>query len=193
MSEKLGSLKAIFNIAADWYKKLNPKGNKQFLAFNPFSTDVKRRWTKAGWVDLIIGLQQRDITPIMMVAPNEVSKAEDYIAELGVESVLVQSHSPTQLAAIMKYIKFAVGPESGFVHLALAANSPHVIAFYNVLPPKATFPIDDPKHFAVIQDIPCAPCYLYKAKDVCPHDVLCMKSLSAKTVLDFIDLSVDSP
>jgi ADP-heptose:LPS heptosyltransferase len=122
----------------------------------------------------------------MMVAPNEINQAEAYNAELGVDGVLVQTHTPTQLCAIMQYVKFAVGPESGFIHLALAANSPHVIAFYNVLPPKATFPVDDPKHLAIIEDVPCAPCYLYKAKDHCPHNVKCMQALPAKKVLNFI-------
>ncbi len=172
--------------AAEWNKQYNPNNDKQFLAFNPFSTDEKRRWTKAGWAELMVGLKQQNITAIMMVAPNEINQAEAYNAELGVDGVLVQTHTPTQLCAIMQYVKFAVGPESGFIHLALAANSPHVIAFYNVLPPKATFPVDDPKHLAIIEDVPCAPCYLYKAKDHCPHNVKCMQALPAKKVLNFI-------
>lgn len=174
--------------ARSWASSNNPKGNKTFLAFNPFSTDEKRRWTEQGWRDLLRGLPERNITPVMFVAPNETEAGKAFVESLGFPDIHVETHSPVKTAAILQTVKYAVGPESGFVHMALAANKPHVIAFYNVLPPRATFPIYDSRHLAILkQDLACAPCYLYKAKDVCPNGLRCMKDITALEVLNFID------
>lgn len=173
--------------ARSWVAINNPQGNKTFLAFNPFSTDVKRRWTDQGWRDLLRALLQRGITPIMFVAPNEVEAGKTYVKNLGLDEINVETHQPTQTAAILQNVKFAVGPESGFIHMALAVNKPHVIAFYNVLPAKATFP--NVKHHVALsaESLNCCPCYLYKAKDICPNDLACMKQLSFERVLEAID------
>jgi ADP-heptose:LPS heptosyltransferase len=172
-------------LAQQWF---NSKNGQRLLAFNAFSTDPKRRWTDDGWIAFLTGVKARNILPIMMVAPNEVDEAKALLAAWGHEDIPVESHSVSQTAAIMQRVDFVVGPESGFVHLGLAANHPHVVAFYNVLPPVATFPIDDEYHQAIILDeLVCCPCYLYKRKDQCWNDLKCMKQLSADRVLQAVD------
>lgn len=106
----------------------------------------------------------------------------------GVPDIDVQSHSVTQTAAILSYVDFVVGPDSGFIHMALAVNKPHVIGLFNVVPPISCFPVHDSRHIAIIEDtLDCCPCYLYKAKDVCPNELKCMTSLKAEKVLAAID------
>jgi ADP-heptose:LPS heptosyltransferase len=172
-------------LAQQWF---NSKNGQRLLAFNAFSTDPKRRWTDDGWMAFLTGVKERNILPIMMVAPNEVDEGKSLLREWAHADISVESHAVSTTAAIMQHIDFVVGPESGFVHLGLAANHPHVLAFYNVLPPAATFPINDKHHNAIILDeLVCCPCYLYKRKDQCWNDLKCMKQLSADRVLQAVD------
>lgn len=172
--------------ARKWLNSFQHTGRK-ILAFNPFSTDPKRRWTDQGWSELLMGLKEHHITPVMMVAPNEMEQAKDLLNQWHVEGIAVESHAVMYTAAILEQVDYVIGPESGFVHMALAVNKPHVIAFFNVLPPQSTFPIADQHHKALIEEsVACAPCYLYKFKDVCPYGIECMKQLSSTRVLGVI-------
>jgi len=171
----------------DWSETNKPNGTKIF-AFNPFSTDPKRRWTDEGWQQLLQGLKAIGVKPIMMVAPNEVEGSKKLLMEWQQEDIPVQSHSVTNTAAVLEHVDFVMGPESGFIHMALATSKAHVIALFNVLPPKSTFPVHDKRHMGLIRDeLPCAPCYLYKFKDQCPNDLVCMKQIGAQQVLDAIN------
>ena len=172
--------------AENWNKENRQLGKKIFL-FNPFSTDPKRRWTNQGWTKLLQALQELNVLPIMMVAPNEVVEAKKLLKTWSQESIAVQSYSVTKTAAILAQVDIVMGPESGFVHLALGANKPNVVAIFNVLPVRSTFPVGDARHIGLIKnDLSCAPCYLYRSRDVCPYDLRCMKELGADTVLDAI-------
>ena len=170
--------------ALDWFKNYS---QQKLLAFNPFSTDPKRRWTDSGWQTLLDSLIPLNIRPIMLVAPNEVELAKDLLNSWHHQTnITVESHSVTNTAAILEYFDYVVGPESGFAHVALAVNKPHVIALFNVLPPKSTFPPDE-RHIGLIEDtLPCCPCYLYKFKDICPNGLVCMKQLGAERVISTI-------
>lgn len=160
----------------------------KILAFNPFSTDPKRRWTDKGWQELLNGLVEYDVKPVMLVAPNEVEQARELLGRWKLNCIVpVESHKVTHTVAILEKVKYVMGPESGFIHMALSVNGPHVIALFNVLPPVSTFPVEDIRHKALIEEsVPCAPCYLYKFKDVCPHNIECMKQLSSERVLNVI-------
>jgi len=170
----------------NWAREWKPNGEKIF-AFNPFSTDPKRRWTNEGWIELLSGLKTLTVKPIMMVAPNEVEDSKVLLNQWQMDDIPVQTHSVTNTAGVLEHVDFVMGPESGFIHMALAAKKPHVMALFNVLPPKSTFPVHDKRHLGLIRDeLPCAPCYLYKFKDECPNDLVCMKQISAQQVLDAI-------
>jgi len=172
--------------AKSWFES-NSTGQKIF-AFNPFSTDSKRRWTDSGWKETLTHIIARGIKPVMLVGKNEVGQGEQLLDAWGVSGIDVQSHSVTQTAAILNYVDFVVGPDSGFIHMALAVNKPHVIGLFNVVPPISSFPIHDSRHIAIIEDtLDCCPCYFYKAKDVCPNELKCMTSLKAEKVLAAID------
>lgn len=172
--------------AKSWFES-NSAGQKIF-AFNPFSTDPKRRWTDSGWKETLTQIIARGIKPVMLVGKNEVEQGKQLLDAWGFPDIDVQSHSVTQTAAILNYVDFVVGPDSGFIHMALAVNKPHVIGLFNVVPPISCFPIHDSRHIAIIEDtLDCCPCYLYKAKDVCPNELKCMTSLKAEKVLAAID------
>ncbi|GKT12661.1 MAG: heptosyltransferase II [Thiomicrorhabdus sp.] len=169
--------------ADNWAEKHNIAQNK-ILAFNPYSTDPKRRWTDEGWIALLAGVRTLGIKPVMMVAPNEVDGAKALLEVWEISDIDVETHSVTNTAAIFERVNYVIGPESGFIHMALAVKKPHVIAFFNILPPVSTFPVDDPHHSALVEEsLDCYPCYLYKFKDQCPNDLKCMSQLKAERVL----------
>jgi len=170
-----------------WKERAHCKNNK-LLGFNPFSTDPKRRWKDEHWKNFLIGLKSYQVEPVMLVAPNEVEKGKKLIAEWRLDGLAVEGHSVVNTLAMLEFFDYVVGVDSGFVHMALAVNKPHVIAFFNVLPPKSTFPIDNKNHKALIaENVLCAPCYLYKFKDVCPNKIVCMKELQPEMVLEVIN------
>lgn len=166
----------------------NKTDDFKILVFNPFSTDPKRRWTDEAWKSLLQDIKPLGVKPIMMVAPNEIEGAKKLLEQWEVSWVPIQAHSVTNAVAIMEYVDFVVGPESGFIHMALATKKPHVIALFNVLPPKSTFPVHDKRHLGLINDsLPCCPCYLYKFKDQCPNDLVCMTEITSQQVLGAIE------
>jgi len=172
--------------ADKWQDSYNSEQSK-VLVFNPFSTDPKRRWTDEGWKELLKGVKSLGIKPFMLVAPNESEDSLKLVAQWGHEDILVQSHQVTNTAAIMDKADFVIGPESGFIHLALGLSKPHVLALFNVLPPRSTFPVKNLNHLAFIKDdLPCCPCYLYKFKDQCPNDIVCMTQMTAEPMLKAI-------
>jgi len=173
---------------ADEWAIAHGVAQNKILAFNPFSTDPKRRWTDEGWQSLLASVKSMGMKAIMMIAPNEIPEATLMLQSWQIDDVTIEAHSVTNTAAILEHVSYVIGPESGFVHMALAVNKPHVIALFNVLPPKSTFPVDDELHCALIEDtLPCCPCYLYKFKDQCPNDLVCMKNISAQKVLNVIE------
>lgn len=175
--------------AEQW--RINWQSAESILAFNPFSTDPKRRWTDDAWIRFLQYLPERAIKPIMMVAPNEVTLAQKLLAKWSLD-LPIEAHTVTQTAAILNKIDFVLGPESGFIHMALAVNHPHVIALFNVLPPVSTFPIHDKNHIGLINhQLPCCPCYLYKFKDRCPNNLECMSEISAEQVIEALDQLIE--
>ena len=175
------------------WSRMQKTDETKVFAFNPFSTDPKRRWTDNGWQELLESIKAIGIKPIMMVAPNEVEDSKKLLKQWKQQDIQVQTHSVTNTVAVLEHVDFVMGPESGFIHMALATNKAHVIALFNVLPPQSTFPVHDKRHVGLIRDeLPCAPCYLYKLKDQCPNDLVCMKEISAKQVLDKVTGSIQS-
>ncbi|WP_024851614.1 glycosyltransferase family 9 protein [Hydrogenovibrio kuenenii] len=172
--------------AVSWFESHNSE--QKLFVFNPFSTDPKRQWTDEGWKETLKQVIARGIKPIMLVGKNEVEQGKVFLSSWQLPNIEVESHSVTQTAAILHYVDFVVGPDSGFIHMALAVNKPHVIGLFNVVPPISCFPIHNHDHIALIEDqLDCCPCYLYKAKDVCPNELKCMTSLKAEKVLQAID------
>lgn len=172
--------------AQKWFDEHNSE--QKIFAFNPFSTDPKRRWTNEGWKETLQQVIALDIRPVMLVGPNEVEAGKELLDDWGFSAIQVESHSVTQTAAILNHIDFVVGPDSGFIHMALAVdNKPHVIGLFNVVPPISCFPIHDTNHVALIEDqLDCCPCYLYKFKDECPNELKCMTILKSDKVISAI-------
>lgn len=162
--------------------------NVELMAFNPFARDDMRRWDGKNWQLLLNKLQQKNIQPVMFVGPNETEEANTLLASWQVKGVPVVEQDLLVTAAMLEQFKWVVGADSGFIHMALAVDKPHVIGIFGVMPPISCFPIHDKKHKAVIKNsLPCAPCYLYKGSDECFNELKCMRELTADEVLSAMD------
>lgn len=162
--------------------------NAELIAFNSFARADMRRWDEKNWIDLLSNLQGRHIQPVMFVGPNETQEAQLFLTKLRLENIPVIEEHLLITAAMLEKFKWVVGVDSGFIHLALAVNKPHVIAIYGLLPPASSFPTHDERHQGLIKaELSCAPCYLYKGSDQCFNDLKCMKDLTSEDVLDAME------
>lgn len=162
--------------------------NAELMAFNPFARDGMRRWDGKNWQNLLQQLQHKSVKPVMFVGPNETTLAKELLAEWSLGDIVIIEEDLMTTAAMLEYFDWVVGADSGFIHMALAVDKPHVIGIFGVMPPISCFPIHDAKHKAVIKSsLPCAPCYLYKGSDECFNGLKCMQELTADEVLIAMD------
>ncbi|RME56128.1 lipopolysaccharide heptosyltransferase family protein [Candidatus Parcubacteria bacterium] len=173
---------------ADGWIKAHDVGNASIFAFNPFSTDEKRRWTDSGWKTVITDVHRMGIVPVLVCARSQHDEAVAFLKCLGVEGTMIFEGNVAQsLALLDRHVDFAMGVDSGFMHMALAASRPHVIGIFNTLHPQETFPIHDAKHLALTpENQPCFPCNLYRSKDVCKHNLECLDRIDAGKAVSFI-------
>jgi len=170
-------------LAAKQWQPLAESVEQEILAFNPFARVQNRRWSGQNWQKLLQSVLKKGIFPVMFVGPNETEEAKQLLTAWGLSEIPVVEAHLMITAAMLKWVKWVVGTDSGFIHLALAVNKPHVIAIYGLLPVNSSFPIYDKHHKGLIADhLPCAPCYLYKASDQCFNKSKCMKEITAEQV-----------
>ena len=90
---------------------------------------------------------------------------------------LVGKTSLVELAAVLKAVEVAVGPDSGPSHVAAAVGTPYV-ALFGPTSPARVAPYGS-EHLVVQSGVDCAPCY----KKRCPGlDRLCMRKISVEQV-----------
>ena len=175
-------------LATEQWQQLGVKDEQAILAFNPFARVQNRRWSGQNWQKLLRSVLKKGIFPVMFVGPNETEEGKQLLKAWDLSQLpIVETHLMTT-AAMLKRVKWVVGTDSGFIHLALAVNKPHVIAIYGLLPVNSSFPIYDKHHRGLIAEhLPCAPCYLYKASDQCFNESKCMKEVTAQQVEQAMD------
>lgn len=170
------------------FQKHSIDTHKELMAFNPFARDDMRRWDSKNWIDLLTQLQQKGVQSVMFVGPNETRQAQSLLDEWHLTDIPVIEENLLVTAAMLEKFEWVVGADSGFIHMALAVDKPHVIGIFGVMPPVSCFPVQDPRHQAVIKSsLPCAPCYLYKGSDTCFNELKCMKELSAEEILSAME------
>jgi lipopolysaccharide heptosyltransferase II len=170
--------------AADIFARHGLHQDQELFAFNPFSRIAIRQWDNKNWTDLLSKIQQQGIQPVMFVGPGEAQEGQALSRKWGFDKIPVIEEHLLLTVAMLEKFRWVVGVDSGFIHMALAVNMPHVIAIFGLLPTNSSFPVNDFRHKSLIKStLPCAPCYLYKRSDRCFNDVKCMKELTAEDVL----------
>ena len=86
----------------------------------------------------------------------------------------------------LKHAKLFVGLEGALMHMARAVDCPSVIIWGGRLKPSQ---IGYPCFENITVNMDCSPCWIPNA---CPKDMLCMKEISPKGVIDAIEKLLDS-
>ena len=163
------------------------KFEKKVLGINPGATyGSAKRWYPKEFAKVAVELSDRfDI--LIFGSPNEKEIADDIENELkraGVSNYknLAGKTSIKELIENIAALSLFITNDSGPMHIAAAFKIP-TIAIFGPTRYKETSPWRNDKAFILRKDLPCSPCM----KRECPiktHE--CMKSITAKDVLDMI-------
>ena len=140
-----------------------------------------RFWIEDYYVELIDSLEkQLSLGAVLIGGPGEAKFAER-IAEKSKDRKLVNLVGKTslrELAEVFSRVKFAVGSDSGPMHIASAVNC-RIISLWGATSSKRSAPHGS-ENLVLEAKIPCAPCYLKH----CPGlGQRCMKSIKPEAVL----------
>jgi ADP-heptose:LPS heptosyltransferase len=130
-----------------------------------------KEWPVHSWTTLIERLSRRATVIEIGVSRDPALEVPgtNYIDLRGRTSV-------TEMAAAIAAADLHIGPESGPMHVAAAANTPCVILYGGYLPPSCTHYSGN---IALATDVPCAPCWLCEP---CPFELKCMTAITPAAV-----------
>ena len=160
--------------------ELEASTDRQFVGLILGSSWPSRFWLPEYYSDLICLLNEKfGFKAVLIGGPGEKIFASDILTKIP-ESYsldLVAKTSLSELPWIFSKMKFAIGSDSGPMHIAAAAGIP-VISFWGATSPLRSSPWGS-EEFILESNTPCAPCY----KKNCPGlDMICMKSIKPEAV-----------
>ncbi|PHQ79817.1 MAG: ADP-heptose--LPS heptosyltransferase [Coxiella sp. (in: Bacteria)] len=127
----------------------------------------QKRWTADGYVDLITHLSQEGITSVMLGAGAEKEFACDIEAGCGSYQRVMNLVGQTSLGAIATLSRkaaFAVGSDTGPMHIIAAAGCPVLVLFSSDSDPKLHGPRSEQAHFIQVDDLKTLACSTVIAK-----------------------------
>lgn len=146
-----------------------------------------KRWTEAGFAELIRKLQQDGETIVLPGDENEKPLIDRFLAYNNMTARnIAGGTSVREISTVIKYAKLLVCNDSGLMHIANAHKTP-LIALYGPTDDVFTAPRASTSRIARVP-LPCAPCMKNFAKTEaealrdCPINVQCMRDISASVV-----------
>jgi heptosyltransferase-2 len=122
-----------------------------------------RRWSPERFSEVGRELLERHhLEPIVLsgVAPDEQALARPVASKIGPAAHIVPpAPSPQALGALVRRCRLVVANDGGVVHVATAVGTP-VVAIFGPSNAQAwgPYPVDDPRHQVVREQLACAPC-----------------------------------
>jgi heptosyltransferase-2 len=169
------------------FKELNITDGKKTL-IHATSGNIHKQWPLEYFAKVIKYLSnEKGIQVFYTGTANDAdtyNKIHSFIdEELAVKPVnLCGKLSLAESAALINKMDFAVGSDSGTLHIAASLNIP-VIGIYG--------PMNHVKwsafgeiHTPIFLDLPCVPCELSKK---CPRDIACLKNITPEVVIGKIN------
>ncbi len=161
------------------------KGFNDFVVLNVGASWPNKRWTIEGFFELAKKIYEIWELPCVISGGREdesfAKQLEDKIKRVGLKVLnLASKTSLLELAALFERSKLVVTPDSGPMHLAVAAGA-RVVALFGPTAPWRTGPFGD-KHQVVRTAISCSPCF----KRSC-SDPKCMKEILVDDVVNAIE------
>ncbi len=122
-----------------------------------------RRWSPSRFAEVGRELLARHgLQPVVLsgLDPDEQRLAREVADHIGsVARVVPAAPSPQALGALLRRCQLLVSNDSGVVHVATAVGTP-VVAIFGPSNHRAwgPYPVDDPRHQVVREQLACAPC-----------------------------------
>ena len=149
-----------------------------------------RRWGVANYVELCKELiRDKGFSIVLIGSADDFREGEEIASVAGTGGVanLAGKTNLRETAAVISRAEVFIGNDSGPAHLAAAVGAPLVV-LSGADDPKVTSPISSRKRLVRCEQLDCLGC----VKNVCPlkgeDQMACMKSITAKSVVEQIGL-----
>ncbi len=168
---------------------------KQLLSDSAVAVVLGSSWRSKEWpfehyLDLISSMtRKRGLQVVLVDSPAKISQAHQITERIGDDTVLnlVGQTSLPQMAAVLKSVDAAIGPDCGAGHVAAAVKTPY-ISLFGPTSPQRTAPHGN-EHLVLQAGMECIPCY----KRSCPgRHRECMSRISPDDVLDALDAVLET-
>ena len=133
---------------------------KPFAMIHPTAAFDTKQWATENFARVAEDLRERNLTPVVVVAPNEKRVAEALASQTRSGIISLTDLSLPEVTALASRARLFIGNDSGIAHIAAAAGAPCVVVFgssnRNHWRPWTT-----KANESVFEEMPCQPCHGY--------------------------------
>jgi heptosyltransferase-1 len=153
---------------------------KTLVAIAPGTNWNTKEWRTEGFAEVARHFLQTGRAVILLGSDSERVVCEAVAQQAPGAVNLAGETTLTELAALIRGAAICVTNDSGPMHMAVALDRP-VVSIFGPTDPVWAGPYR--RDNAVVRaGVPCSPCYLRRLSE-CPNDHVCMKDVSAATVI----------
>jgi len=153
-----------------------------YVALFPGASIPEKRWPVQAWRTLAERLYNSYGVGVVIIGGKDV---ETYAASIiqGVTGINTAGQlTLLETTALLKHMRLLITGDSGVLHLAWLMGTPTISLFgpSNI----AKWAPTGENHFVVSRLLSCSPCSAFGTTPPCPHDVRCMKEITADQVME---------
>jgi len=168
------------------FKELNITNGKKVL-IHATSGNIFKQWPLEYFAKLVKYLSNEKNVQVFYTGTANDARVYDQIHSLIEEDLVIKpvnlcgKLSLSESTALINKMNFAVGSDSGTLHIAASLNIP-VVGIYGPMNP-AKWQAWGNIHTPLYSDLSCVPCELSKK---CPRDIACLKNITPDKVIEKI-------
>ena len=167
---------------------LQNTADKPILAVASGSVWATKRWTAAGFADVIREFSSRGWMPVLIGGPGDSEVAEEVERLAGVEVLnLVAKTSLVEAAALVRKARILLTNDSAPLHLASAVKTPVVALFCATVPEFGYGPWRTASICLGVDNLKCRPCRPHGGNRCPTGTQACQLELKPERVIEAID------
>jgi len=169
------------------FQNLNISDGKKAL-IHATSGNIFKQWPLEYFAELIKYLSNKKGIQIFYTGTTNDTKVYEQIHSMINEDLKVNpinlcgKLSLLESTALINKLDFAVGSDSGTLHIAASLNKP-VFGIYGPMNPKKWQAFGN-IHYPIYSDLPCVPCELSKK---CTRNIECLKDITPELIINKIE------